>query len=325
MEGRIIGLGLAYVDGKIHSSELHLPSERDKLPEFLDAHPEAHLYQGGSIPNILTSFVKLSGNPNIKLLSCVGNDPRGRFYSELLDQRLGKTQISTTNPTGLWVGIYGHGIREHMDFPGASTDVSVSQHELQSTSNGAFITDIDACTIPQTRDQIIQVLRILEDEAILILSLAGANKQENIDRTLALITRPPTIVFGTSSELSNINPHPNLDEAIYAAFPTSKLVVITNGEKGATIRFKDSIFSAPASYLPKEAIIDETGAGDTYMGTMLALLSKTKYTDWDEREVRNAARAASYASTLIIQSEQSGLTSDMAQLVLGFVKIFNRE
>lgn len=98
--GRVIGLGATYVDAKIRSSKLHLPSQRSQLPAFLDAHPEADLYAGGSIPNILTAFIRLSSNPNVKLLSCVGNDTRGKFYAAHTDSRLGEPQVSTRNPTG---------------------------------------------------------------------------------------------------------------------------------------------------------------------------------------------------------------------------------
>ncbi len=322
-EGRMIGLGLAYVDGKIYSSELHLPREAHNLPEFLDTYPEASLYPGGSIPNILTSLVMLSGNPNIKLLSCVGDDPRGKFYSQTLDRHLGQPQVSPKNPTGLWVGVYHSGIVEHMEFFGASIDIVVSKRELQASRNNVLITDIDTCTIPQTRDQIIQTLEVVEDDGIFILSLGGANKRDHINQSLSSLARPPEIVFGTASELSHITDQSNYEDSIHTVFPTSRLVVITQGEKGAMIRFGGQVFSVPARYLPREIIVDETGAGDCYMGTMLALLSGIRYRDWNTNDVIDAARIASYASSLIIQTAQSRLTPGMAQLILDYVSNYS--
>lgn len=111
----VIAIGSAYIDGKIWSSELRLPM-RFQLHSFLDAHPEARLYPGGSIPNILTSFVRISGNPNVKLLTCIGNDPRGKFYLENMDKSLGEPQVTMRRPTDIWIGIYNHnGLTEGMD------------------------------------------------------------------------------------------------------------------------------------------------------------------------------------------------------------------
>ncbi len=315
-DGRIIGLGGAYVDAKIRSAKL--PLQRSELPAFLDAHPKAELYPGGSIPNILTTFIRLSGNQNVKLLSCVGNDPRGKFYAAHTDGRLGEPQISSRNPTGILVGIYDDKLIAELDFSGAARDISVSTQELQASRNEVFITDIDACRVPEALDPVKQTLDAIEDNGLFVLSLSGADSHESIDQLLSFTDRMPNVIFGNASELSQVTHKADVDEAIKFAFPTSRLVVITQGEKGAVIRFKGHVFSIPPIYIPKEKVIDETGAGDSYMGTMLALLSHTRYRDWSEYDVRSAARTASYASTLVIQSRQSRLALNMVQDVLAF-------
>lgn len=60
IENKIVGLGGAYIDAKIQFPSLGIPIDNAELPNFLDNHPEAQLYAGGSIPNILTAFIKLS-------------------------------------------------------------------------------------------------------------------------------------------------------------------------------------------------------------------------------------------------------------------------
>lgn len=318
--GRIIGLGGAYVDAKILSSNLHLPSRRSELPAFLDAHPEANLYAGGSIPNILTAFIRLSGNPSIKLLSCVGNDPRGKFYAEHTDRRFGEPQVSTRNPTGILVGIYDEGSVAELDFSGAARDIFVSKEELYASRNEVFITDIDACRDRDALDPVKHTLDAIEDNGLFVLSLSGASSQESIDQLLSFTDRTPNVIFGNASELWDLSHEENIAKATESTFPTSRLVVITRGEEGAIIRFNGQVFSVPSIHIAKEKIIDETGAGDSYMGIMLALLSTTRYKDWSEYDVLNAARVASRASTLVIQSAQSRLTLEMAQVVHDYVK-----
>lgn len=315
--GKVVALGSAYVEGKIQSSELCLPKQRDQLPVFLDAHTEATLYAGGSIPNILTSYLRLSGNPTVKLLSCVGNDPRGQFYIENMDRRLGKPQVTQTNPTDIWVGIYNNGLVEGMDLYGAITNLSVSRDER---TNAVFITDIDACKLPETTSQIKQVLEATEDEGLFVLSLVGSIPEDTVQQVLSFTDRDPDLVFGNAKELLSISRETDIDKAIKTAFPSSKLLVVTQAERGAKVRFDGEVFVISPKTIPQEQVIDETGAGDSYMGTMLALLLPHQYKDWRETHIREAANIASYASTLVITTMQSKLTEDTASLVREYAK-----
>src|SRR3990167_9028551 len=172
-EQRIIALGTAYVEAKIQSPELHLPQQRNQLPAFLDAHPEANLYAGGSVPNILTSFARISGHPNVRLFCCVGNDDRGRFFIESIDQRLGKPQVSRQGPTGVAVGVYSKGLTEFLDFYGAADDVTVSRRELSKAKTQLFISDIDFMSVPRTLRQVQRVIRATKTEKGALIRLDG--------------------------------------------------------------------------------------------------------------------------------------------------------
>ncbi len=319
-EDRLIALGSAYVEGKIHSPLLHLPASRNQLPAFLDAHPYADLYAGGSIPNILTSFVRLSGNPNVKLMSCVGNDPRGRFYLQHMDKRLGEPQVSNRKRTDIWVGIYNNGLVEGIDLYGAAANIQVSKEELHTSANKVFITDVDVCRIPAARDCVRQALEVVEDDGLFVLSLVGIPSNRNIDQIFSFTDRVPDLVFGNSSEVMQAAHETDINRAINSAFPGSRLVVATQADKGALIRYEEQVFFVSAVPVSKERVIDETGAGDTYMGTMLALLIPTLVGKWREADLINAARSASYASSLVIQSMQSRLTPSMAKLVIDYSK-----
>lgn len=316
-EGTVVALGSAYVEGKIQSSQIHLPTKRVELPTFLEAHPEADLYAGGSIPNILTSFVRMSSHPHTQLLSCIGNDPRGRFYLENMDRRLGEPQVARRRPTDIWVGIYNNGLVEGMDRYGAVTELSVPRERLHYSKISAFITDVDVCRFPIVRDQVKQVIDMVDD-GLFVLSLVGASARGNIQKALSFTDRTPDIVFGNTGELLAISGETNMDKAIMTAFPQSKLLVVTQAERGALVRFRGQVFSVPTEVVLKERVVDDTGAGDSYMGTMLALLWRRNYKEWTEKEIINAAKIASYAAALVVQSMNSRITPAMARTVRSY-------
>jgi len=321
-EGRIIGVGFPYVEGKIKSSHLRLPQLSTELSVYLDLHSEADLYAGGSIPNIVTSLVRLTNNSNIRLFSCVGDDSRGKFYMQNMDQRIGAPAVSAENPTGVWVGIYQDGLIEGRDFYGAALDLDVSQDELRSLKNNILITDADACIISKTRDQVQKAIEAVEEEGLFALSLVGVREREDISQLLSFTNKIPDAIFGNVHELNTLTGISDSEQAIREISPETKIVVITQAEKGAMIRFNNYIFDVPAYTVSEDNIIDETGAGDTFMGTMLALLLSTASRQWTEIDVRKAAGVASYASAEVIQSMHSRLTSTMASDVRRYATNF---
>lgn len=324
-EQRIIALGAAYVEARIQAPKLHLPQRRNQLPAFLDSHPEATLYAGGSVPNIISSFIRLSDSSNVRLFCCVGNDDRGRFFTENIDQRLGKPKISSKNPTGVWVGVYNNGLTESFDFYGAADDITVSRRELRKAKNEVFISDIDFITTPHTLKQVQKVLRrVNRDNGAFALSLGhvghnpSVQDQERVQEILSSLSRKPDLVFGNEYELLYISGKTDINDAIRSVFPDSKLLIVTQAEKGAIIRYNGRIISVPAVPIANENVVDSIGAGDTFMGVALAMLMRTTYNLWNENNVAYAVEIASYAASLIIQSMHSHLTQDMAQQVLAY-------
>lgn len=152
-------------------------------------------------------------------------------------------------------------------------------------------------------------------DGLFVLSLVGATGQGNIHKALSFTDRGPDVAFGNIRELVAITGEIDGYEAIKNAFPESKLVVITQAEKGAMIRFEKQVFPVTAKVIPNERFVDEVGAGDAYMGTMLALLLHRNYTEWTMDDIVNAAEVATHAASLIIQSMESAITPAMASIV----------
>lgn len=318
IEGGVVGLGAAYVDAKIRSSNLHLPSKRSELPLFLDAHPEAELYAGGSIPNILTAFSRLSPALNMRLFSCVGNDNRGKFYQDNTDRRLGKVLVSRRKPTGIWVGIYNNSLVEDLDYYGAAGDINIAEKELGNLRTDVFITDIDAYRTTESLDSIRKVIDTLSQNGLFVLSLSGVEPDQPVDQLLSVTKRGLEVVFGNEAELLKLIPGVGISDGVQAVFPESRLAVITMGREGAVVGFEGEFFSVAANRISRDRIIDSAGAGDAYMGTMLAILSRIKYKDWSKHDILRAAQVASHASALVVQNEQPRLTHHLAQNVLEY-------
>lgn len=317
-ESRVVGIGAAYVEGKFRSQSLQFPEQRNQLPEFLDNHPEADLYVGGAIPNILTAFARISGNPNVRLLSCVGNDTRGMFFIEQISGLLGQPTVSPKKPTGVFVARYDKGLVKCFSFPGAGMDLKIPEEELSSQTNQLVITGVDFCSTPETVAQVNRMLATIKDGDSFVLNLVGANYYENLDEILASISRPPSLVFGNASELRAVAKGSVISEGIKFVFPSSKLVVITQAELGATIRFDGEVMYVPTTPIPDDEVMDEAGAGDAYTGTLLALLTQNPQDTWTEDDLRNAIQVANYAASLIIQDMHSQLTHEMGQKVLSY-------
>jgi sugar/nucleoside kinase (ribokinase family) len=76
-----------------------------------------------------------------------------------------------------------------------------------------------------------------------------------------------------------------------------KLVVIKKGEHGALLLSQDFVFVVPA--YPSEAVVDPTGAGDSFGGGFLGYLDKTN--SYDETDIRKAAVYGSVMASFTIE------------------------
>ena len=56
--------------------------------------------------------------------------------------------------------------------------------------------------------------------------------------------------------------------------------VVKKGEHGAVLVHRDGVAVVPAYPAPDEAVVDPTGAGDSFAGGMMAHLARTGRTDW---------------------------------------------
>lgn len=89
----------------------------------------------------------------------------------------------------------------------------------------------------------------------------------------------------------------------------------TLADRGSGVRFEDSQTFIPAFTVPSSLVKDEEGAGDSYIGTMLGLLQAKPYEQWTQSDVLKAAKSASFAASLMVQSYEVRLGKEQARLV----------
>ena len=151
------------------------------------------------------------------------------------------------------------------------------------------------------------------------LSGAGHGFMERSE-LLSLLTsfrKSPQILFANEDELAQLTGDSNLESAIGQTFPDSRLLVVTLGEKGSAVRFEGVVYTVPV-FAANNRVLDTTGAGDAYMGVMLAALFSEPYSRWTERHVKNCAETGSYAAFLVIQNLNSRLNQPDIEVARSF-------
>jgi sugar/nucleoside kinase (ribokinase family) len=321
--GRLIGLGLALIDNKIRDPEVRLPMEHKNLPMFLDKQEKIEMQPGGTIPNALTAFLSFPKNRMVKLFCCVGEDKRGAIFVEHSKPELGIPQRNKFEPTGVWVTVKDKN-NQTIDgggYYGAGKTAIVSQLELREEKNNFFVTDIYTCKDLHLLDHAEATLSHVKKEGgLFVLSLGGAGSagadREKLSQILTTFGTEPSIIFTNYNELTYLFENNNFNETLTAAFPNTRILVVTLGKEGSIVRFEGHISHIPAFQVKK--VIDEEGAGDCFMGTFLGSLLSTPYKKLTQKEINHAAHVASYASSLVVQSSSARLNKKSVKKVLEF-------
>ncbi len=119
-------------------------------------------------------------------------------------------------------------------------------------------------------------------------------KKNELDKIVEAVD----MVFMDEGEVRTYANEPNLRRAaarIHEVGPTT--VVIKRGEHGVLISNEGNLFSAPA--FPLDRVVDPTGAGDTFAGGFVGLISATG--DLSESGIRRAAVLGSVMGSFTVE------------------------
>lgn len=110
---------------------------------------------------------------------------------------------------------------------------------------------------------------------------------------------------------------------MFKRFRNARLVVVTQGQQGSIVRFEDRLIKIPA--VSVKSPVDELGAGDTYMGTMLGQLFNQPYKLWNSNLIKHTARVATFAASLVVSSSTVRLGLEQTQSVLAYSETIKNE
>ncbi|MBI2033268.1 MAG: carbohydrate kinase family protein [Candidatus Levybacteria bacterium] len=305
VEQRIVGVGKTLIDYKISSRNqiVSLKEHVEQLQADILTAESVDIQPGGMTPNMLAVFTELASSYPSRLLACVGQDQLGDFYQRKTAPSLGQLQRVHDDTTGIIALVLDEAgiIVDRYVYHGAANRVRVVKEEAEE-KNGLLVTDLTLLTNPSIASDMERLLPSLKRSGgQFVINLAGAHsrfgKREEILRNLYAFGKEPDLVFGNEEEyafLTNTSVA-TVEENLQWIFPNSRLVVVTQAERGALIRFEGRILHIPPVFVQADAIIDETGAGDCFEGTMLAYLYAKPYYKWNEHEVLQAGKTAAFA------------------------------
>lgn len=329
----IVLVGSAVVDYAIHRDSgevLSLPSKDSDVPAFLLNQPEGRVQSkgSGSVQNLARTLLGFQGE-GVRFFTAVAEDKSGEIFREQADPRLGPVEVfpAQAGHTPMAAIIIGErGVPDEMRFlPGMADKTSVSQTEIDNTQVDMFVTNGAALGGRDMVDQMRKVInRMQKTGGLFALNLtAVSDKKTTKERLASALTeqlkKQPDIVVGNEIEAAYITEQetPTPEEAILDPrfFPESEIAIITNGEKGSIIRFKDEVITVPISNINQEDVIDTIGAGDAYMATFLWSLSQKSKESWTMADMRKAGELGSYAAGLLIQIKDVRLNEEQIALV----------
>jgi sugar/nucleoside kinase (ribokinase family) len=82
---------------------------------------------------------------------------------------------------------------------------------------------------------------------------------------------------------------------------------MTMGDSGSRINFQNSMLEVPAQPL-QDCLVDEFGAGDCFMGILMAAITRIPIESLTEKHVLDAAFIASTAASLVLTNKENRLT-----------------
>lgn len=316
------GVGTALVDYKVVNPNQPLPLDQEAIAEFLEAHPAAEKRAGGSMANAMATLAQLINPSAVNFLQRIGLDSDGKFFTEQTPIALRRgIQTDISKPTGICIFAVSEGGQKSDQWPettfyGASDELEIPTGT--GSMGDVFITNVNAYRRLKPKTEIVSALQeVANSKKIFVFRLSGIQHgtderfdEKELGSLLDTLPKQPDIIFANAIEITHTHGVSDIEKATREAFPETKLMVITNGSKGSLVRFNNRLITIPPERISQDDVVDTTGAGDAYMGTVLAALFSRPIDQWTEDFVISCAEIGTYASSLVIQSFDSRLTAD---------------
>lgn len=248
---------------------------------------------GGAPANVAVAIARLDGDA--AFIGRVGQDPLGRFMQQTLKQEQVDTQMmildEAQRTSTVIVDLDDSGERSFTFMVKPSADQFLETSDLPTFTQGQWL---HVCSIALANEP----SRSSTLEAMRQIKAAGgyvsfdpnlreevwANPEELKPIVREAITLADVVKF-SDDELLFLTGSDTLEQGVEALKPfKNTLVLITQGAKGALV-----LFEKTQQLIASQAVspVDTTGAGDAFVGGLLAKLSQ--YNVWQQLEVIHSA------------------------------------
>ncbi|ARC92492.1 aminoimidazole riboside kinase [Vibrio coralliilyticus] len=248
---------------------------------------------GGAPANVAVAIARLGGDA--AFIGRVGHDPLGRFMQQTLKQEQVDTQMmildEAQRTSTVIVDLDDSGERSFTFMVKPSADQFLETSDLPTFTQGQWL---HVCSIALANEP----SRSSTLEAMRQIKAAGgyvsfdpnlreevwANPEELKPIVREAIALADVVKF-SDDELLFLTGSDTLEQGVEALKPfKNTLVLITQGAKGALV-----LFEKTQQLIASQAVspVDTTGAGDAFVGGLLAKLSQ--YNDWQQLEVIKSA------------------------------------
>lgn len=224
-------------------------------------------YAGGSSANTL-AFLASAGMKTI-FIGTVSNDKEGNKFIQSLKKagvEFAGFKKNLPDPTGQsHIFITEDGKRTMLTLLGSSDNFSPNDIDLSLLADTKIFFSQAYIIGNKERNNLLKsmLIKTKDNGGINILGLSSAFIVKKKLNALLNLIPYIDVIIGNHLEFESLYKTDTLDEVLTMASSNNKLNIITLGEKGAYIIYKNKKILVPAH---KVDVIDTTGAGDTFAG-----------------------------------------------------------
>lgn len=271
-----------------------------------------HKNAGGAPANVAVCVAKLGKNASV--ITKLGKDPFGNFLvNTLAKDNVGTQYVFRTgkaNTALAFVSRDDKGERSFSFFRNPSADMLLDEEEVETVPFRAgdilHFGSVDLCDAPVRKAHTVAILRAKAAGALVSFDPnLRYNLWESAEALLRVVREyiPLADILKVSEEeLLDITGIADEKKAVESLFQGNvKLIFVTKGKGGASAYTKTVSAWEPTD--TKSKVVDTTGAGDSFIGTVLYQLLGRGTQPFTEEELSEIMRTANRVATIVVSRE----------------------
>jgi len=238
---------------------------------------------GGSCYNVAIAASRQ--DQPVSYITPISQDSLGNILAKrLADDGIEISAPRATQPTSLAVVSINNGQPSYQFYRDGTAERQINNEMLnENTPSATKVFHVGSIALIDGEDANLweQKFRELAEQGVItsldpnIRELLVKNKQQYLDR-LDRMSKHANILKLSDEDLNYMRPETSLGDAFNEICSTTEaqIVVLTMGSKGALVKAGEISFEVSAAVC--NPLVDTVGAGDTFMGTILAEINEKK-------------------------------------------------